>query len=149
MTVVAWDGKSMAADKLMCCGNLKKTTTKVYEIDDKIVGFAGALSKCFACLDWVRNSYGDIDKFPRVGSDDEDYIVEILVYDRTNKTLMYYENCPFPIPIDPDTCVSIGSGLQFAEMAMKLGKTAKEAVEVVSELCIYCGAGVDVFYVEE
>ena len=64
MTIIAWDGKTLAADKAASnCGYLR-TVTKIYRVPSGLVGFAGDGSRAFALLQWFRDGC-DPAKYPR------------------------------------------------------------------------------------
>ena len=54
----------------------------------------------------------------------------------------YYSKTPDPLIVEGRT-FAIGSGSEYAEAAMYLGKTAREAVAVAIALDSGCGNGVD------
>ena len=45
MTVLAWDGHTLAADKRAVMGTMILTTTKIFRVGDALVGYAG--DACF------------------------------------------------------------------------------------------------------
>lgn len=53
MTVIAWDGKTLAADKRAVASGLIGTTTKIRRIGDLLVGIAGNFSAGMEMLEWV------------------------------------------------------------------------------------------------
>ena len=57
-------------------------------------------------------------------------------------TLSQYETTAYPLRIE-NRQWAIGSGRDFAVMAMHLGKTAAEAVLLTAQFCHDCGNGVD------
>jgi ATP-dependent protease HslVU (ClpYQ) peptidase subunit len=61
--------------------------------------------------------------------------------------VLQYESTPHPLVIQ-DKHWAIGSGRDFAIMAMHLGKTAAESVELASLFCNDCGNGVDTLELE-
>lgn len=137
MTVVAWDGKTLAADKRATSSGLIRTVTKVWKADGLLCGVAGDFGSCRALMDWVicgRESA----KWPECQKTDE--WAALLVID--GRQIMKYEKSPVPL-IFEDEQFAIGSGRDFALMAMRLGKTAKEAVELTCEFDCACGNGVD------
>lgn len=140
MTVIAWDGITLAADKMTNFGGLYGTTTKVHHIGDKLVGGCGTTALIQEMINWIKNGC-DPEKFPEPQRDPNE-CAAVLVVNRDG-TIHQYESTPWPIVLQNKQW-AIGSGRDFAMAAMYLGKTAAEAVEITSALCNDCGAGVDV-----
>lgn len=139
MTVVAWDGKTLAADKRTSFGGLHAVVTKVYEINGSLVGCAGASAQNAEMRAWFAAGC-DPKEFP-AAQRDIDKCVSMLVIDKSGAVLQY-ENTPHPIRIE-SRLWAIGSGRDFAIAAMHCGKTAREAVEIASACDSNCGNGVD------
>lgn len=138
MTVIAWDGVTLAADKRMTMGCHINTVTKIYRAGGWLFGFSGSVKYMRAFLDWVDSGM-DPAKFPSVPeADDRVYALGI----RSDRTIWKFEGTPWPIEIE-DGCASSGSGRDYARAAMHLGKTAREAVEIACVFDENCGNGVD------
>lgn len=139
MTVIAWDGRTLAADKRNGYGTMIGTVTKVYRYGDLLVGGAG--DGCFisAMREWVKAGR-DPDKFPAHQGSKDDWC-PIMVIEADGSCLIY-ERSPYPTRLE-QRFMAIGSGREYAMAAMHLGKTAAEAVEVASALDSACGNGVD------
>lgn len=41
ITVIAWDGHTLAADKMACCGDTAVTCTKLRRVEDKVFAWCG------------------------------------------------------------------------------------------------------------
>jgi len=141
MSVIAWDGKTLAADKLGCMGSLKITITKIFCLATCLVGYVGEIDAGEELVDWFSNGAvpGDFPAGQR-NIDKSNWLLVIA----PDKSIKKYERTPFPITIE-DPFFAMGSGRDYAMAAMYLGKTAREAVEIA---CIFdngCGNGVDVF----
>lgn len=139
MTVIAYDGTVLAADKRATANGLISTVTKIYRIGGLLVGGSGEPAFIGAMLEWIRTGR-DPAAFPASQKDKDDW-QEVLVieYDGTPSL---YERTPYPIRFEQKH-VAIGSGRDFARAAMHLGKTAREAVEVAMALDAGCGNGID------
>lgn len=138
MTVIAWDGKTLAADKQATAGSLKRTVTKLRRLDSKrIAGVAGNMSAGVAMLKWLMSKKKG--RFPLDVESDE-YSCSVLVIERGK--ILVYEGAPDPLEFE-DECFAIGSGRDFALAAMHCGKTAAEAVLVTQQFDCGCGNGVD------
>ena len=131
MTVIAYDGKTLAADKRMCYGNIINTVTKIFRMPSgELVGFAGDITFCLALVEWVKAGRVIAD-FPQHGRDKDDW--QPLLVIELDGTPSFYERTPYPIR-NEQRCVAYGSGKEYARAAMHLGKTAREAVEVAIAL---------------
>jgi len=142
MTVIAWDGKTLAADKRFSLGNAVFITSKIYKIVNSQVflcGFSHDASSGEAMLDWFAKGC-DIEQFPLSQRDKETWSPFLAI--SQDGSILRYERTPYPIKLLPQK-IAIGSGGDFAMAAMHCGKTAQEAVEIA---CLYdatCGDGVD------
>ena len=64
MTCIAWDGKTLAADKMSCSVGYGYTVTKIYRLaNGGIVGFSGDGDGAMALLAWL-NSPRDAAAYP-------------------------------------------------------------------------------------
>jgi len=139
MTVIAWDGRTLAADKRSDYGGCINVVTKIFRAGDCLVGGAGELSFILAVVEWVRNGR-DAAQFPAHQRDKDDW-QPVLVVEPSGQAVVY-ERTPYPIRWE-QRFGAIGSGKQFALAAMHLGRTAAEAVAVASHFCPGCGNGCD------
>jgi 20S proteasome alpha/beta subunit len=140
MTVIAWDGTTLAADKLACYGCQTYTTTKIFRFEKGLLGLAGESGLGLPVVKWVM--HGAIaDQFPALQSSKDDW--QPVLWIDLNGVIHIYERSPIP-SIWEDGCCAIGSGREYAMAAMHLGCSAKEAVEVANALSCDCGRGVDV-----
>lgn len=140
MTVIAWDGKHLAADKRGCSGTAIRTVTKIKKVDGVLVGLSGDYQWFGAMINWIDRGRKP-EEYPLHQRDKDDWC-PVLVIERDG-TPSFYERSPFPIRIE-DQFVAIGSGRDFAMAALHLGHTAVEAVDVACKLDSACGNGVDV-----
>lgn len=137
MTVIAWDGKWLAADKQSTDVGLRRTTTKIRIAQNgNLMGASGDSGVCEALRLWYDAGAKPAD-FP-----DKDKSSRLLVIDKTGQPWFYDAN-PTPIRFEGQR-FAMGSGRDYAETAMYLGKNAREAVEIASLFDINCGQGVDV-----
>lgn len=144
MTVIAWDGRTLAADKLATFGTTKHTTTKIFRVRDALVGYAGDADSGEEVLAWFRDG-ADPAKFP-AGQRGPDWAGLLVI--RRGQPICRYERTPYPVMFH-DTRFAVGSGREFALAAMHLGCSAKEAVQVAIELDSGCGHGIDTLTLEE
>lgn len=138
MTVIAWDGKTLAADKRSTiCGN-PSTVTKIHRVPGGLVGFSGSGSHAMELLAWFKAG-APVESFPKPRDEDGAgslFIAsdgQIRLYSATSP---YYEVLEQPF-------YARGGGRDYALAALYLGKTAREAVEVACALDTGCGNGID------
>lgn len=140
MTVVAYDGHNLAADKRSVCGGKIATTTKVRRIaTGEVLAWTGMQARGELLARWYEAG-ADPTAWP-VPNDDENDCVRLIVADRHG--CKFYEQA-VPIKVE-DAFMAWGSGADFATMAMHLGLNAKSAVGDTSLFSIGCGNGVDSF----
>ena len=142
MSIVVWDGKTLAADKRASCGSLIRTTTKIFSLRGCLVGYDGDADAGEELIAWFKAGE-DREKFPETQRDKEAFTGMLVIL--PNKKVLKYERTPHPIKFS-DKKFAIGSGRDFALAAMFLGKTAADAVRIS---CIFdsgCGNGVDVLH---
>lgn len=131
MTTIAWDGKTMAADRIGVVDGQKVLVDKIYSLSDgSIAGIAGSLTRGLEIIAWLEKTMNHEDiEFPLQTSQDEpENSAWVLVVDGSaNITL--YTNSPEGVVLH-DEKVSLGSGGKEARVAMHFGEDARSAVEV-------------------
>lgn len=140
MSVIAWDGKTLASDKRACIGTLIMTTTKIFRSRDALVAYAGSADGGEEMLAWF-SAGSDPEKFPVSQRDKDSWAGLLVVW--PNGDIWKYESTPYPVKFHSQI-FAIGSGRDFALAAMHCGKTAEEAVNVACVFDNGCGNGVDV-----
>ena len=141
MTCIAWDGKTLAADRQSTGANTRLAITKIAKVHTEdgpvLIGVAGRAVDMQAFFHWAKTGF-DLGAWPEAlkecGS-------EALVILPSGQTLTY-EDSPYPI-VFHEQQRAIGSGMHFALAAMHLGKNARQAVEVACALDVACGMGID------
>ena len=139
MTIIAWDGKTLAADKASTDVGYLRTVTKIFRVPGGVVAFAGSAANALALLEWFRAGR-DVAKWPKT-QEDGDQAASALFADENN-FLWRYSTTPYPERSE-DPFDAIGSGRDYALAAMHLGHSARVAVEVACALDNSCGKGVD------
>lgn len=139
MTVLAWDGKTLAADKLMCCGVTKGTVTKIHRFGDSLLGVTGNLSMGMEVLEWFKA--GAIAKDYPPGNRDVNSGASLIIV-KPDKTVWKYESSPHAFKVEGEFC-AFGSGDESAMVAMECGCDARKAVEVTCKYNTGCGNGID------
>lgn len=143
MTVIAWDGKTLAADRAATNCGYRRTLTKIFRVPGGMVGFAGDGSRAMALLEWFRNGR-DPAAYPAFQRGDE--AVGCIFIGEQGENLGYLYT-PYP-EVHMDRFDAIGSGRDYALAAMYLGHDARRAVEVASALDNGCGNGIDTLTLE-
>lgn len=139
MTVIAWDGKILAADKQSTYGDAARTGTKLFKItDSEIVAFCGGAAMSLKILEWYKNGENK-DTWPQEMQDSDDWSQMIVV---NNKNIYWYDRLPYQLKLE-DPFMAWGRGMEFAIGAMAMGATAIQAVEIASKYCEGCGMGID------
>ena len=144
MTVIAWDGKTLAADKMTVCGDMGSTVTKIFKPDNSeyILAICGEIAKGLVLVDWFINGQNKED-YPEFQSTDD---WARLVCAKKGEILSF-EADPIPITIEDDYH-AWGTGRDYAMGAMYAGCTAEEAILAANKHSITCGCGVDAFKLE-
>lgn len=138
MTVVAFDGKTLAADGMAVSGGgIARRVTKIERHKDMLLAVTGGLDIAAELREWFKAG-ADPRDFPPRARDGE---ATLIVFDGDG--IKTYVSGPFPMRIHATKC-AFGSGRDYAEAAMFLGCDAAKAVEVASHFQTDCGMGVDV-----
>jgi 20S proteasome alpha/beta subunit len=142
MTVIAWDGHTLAADKQHNSGNAKLTCTKIYKTSaGYLMGATGDADSCSAMFEWFRNCYGaSPSTYPECQKDKDRYAQLIVI--TPDRDIHLYLQTPYPVVLPPQL-FSAGSGRDFAMAAMHLRVGAVQAVKLACSLDSSCGMGVD------
>lgn len=139
MTTIAWDGKTLAADKQSTSDGLKRITTKIHRVRDGLVAITGNGAHGYALLGWF-NSERDIAAWPK--HSDENTCGNIIHI--TSAGIFVYNGAGYPHgePIE-NKFIAFGHGRDYAMAAMHMGADAKKALEIASIYDAYTGMGVD------
>ena len=134
MTVIAWDGQVLAADRMVCLGDTIFKSRKIERISETTWA-AGSGSPMTAQVMAFLKGQAPYPKW------DKDESFSVLVVKKGFAESWLYTLTEYPeILISP---IAIGSGRDFAMTALHLDKSATEAVEIASQLCASCGGGID------
>lgn len=139
MTIIAWDGKILAADKRLCFGSLSRTCTKIYRYSGCLIGTSGDSSTGSEMEQWFREGCHP-SKFPSAQRNENTFAPLLVI---NSDGIWRYDTSPYSIKIE-DKHYAIGSGAPYAITAMLLGKSAYEAVEIACLFDTSCGNGIDV-----
>lgn len=139
MTIVAWDGTTLAADTQADASGVRASVTKIFRLTDgSLFAGSGSLDQVLEMRNWVDKG-ASAEDFPSTQRDKDDWQPCINI---TKNGVYRYERTPFPIKFN---CAYFteGSGSYFATAALHLGKNAVEAVQVAIDLCPSCGGSID------
>ena len=139
MTVIVWDGVTLATDVAATDGVAQWKTEKAWQLNDVIISGAGPLQTILQMRQWyVEGSLHN--KFPdaQLGSNACHFVVV------TEHGLCRWEQGPIPIEHGRTPC-AFGEGRDFAYGALFMGATAKEAVEAANAHSTNCGLGVKLY----
>jgi len=143
MTVIAWDGKSLAVDRRGTSMGLAVILKKYKTLESgEIAVWCGSNDQGLMLADWYEKG-ADIETWPKFQKHDEwsDLVIA------SNSGIKSFERHPVAQVME-DKLQAWGSGRDFALGAMQNGATAEEAVRVASQFNVYCGGGVDIFHFE-
>lgn len=145
MSVIVWDGTTIAADKRGTNADLITVTTKLHKLDSGVVlGWTGTMEHGLGLMEWFKNG-AKKEEWPSFQQKDT---WTRLIVAHPDGHIVQYEQEPYPQLIESDRC-AWGSGRDYAFGAMAMGADAIKAVEVASEFCSSCGNGVTSFKIVE
>lgn len=142
MTVIAWDGHILAADKRATSGNVAYTVTKVERFGAHLLGIVGEADVAHDLREWLKAG-ADPKDFPKSARRDTATLVVITIGMRPRA----FASGPHPM-LYADDRVAWGCGRDFALAAMYLSYDARRAVEVACVFDVGCGNGIDVLEFE-
>ncbi len=138
MTTIAWDGVSIAADRLAVGQDgIKRPTRKLYDVGGYIFAGAGNQDEVVILSEWLAegalsSARPTLDGEP--GGLAIDYRGRAWIISGKHPVLQLLET-PF---------WAVGSGREYAIVAMHLGRNAQQAVEIAATYDLWTGLGVDV-----
>lgn len=138
MTTIAWDGKTLAADKqTVLCGTKMNRTKLHWLADGSMIGLAGTSTVNDAFVAWLDG--GAIGERPKIFDDMEHGPEAIQVM--ANGTAWLHS--PFGRIRIEQRFAAVGSGAPYAMAALYMGRSAEEAVAIAIALDPESGGGVD------
>jgi len=142
VTVIAWDGRTLAADKRATGGGgIALTVTKIQRHADCLIAITGCWDTGAEMREWFKAGADPV-KFPAKARDNHS---TLIVIDASG--IRTWAIGPYPMTIEAQRC-SWGSGRDYAEAAMFLGHDAVKAVEVACHFQTDCGNGIDTLTLE-
>ena len=141
MSVIAWDGKTIAADRQATYADVKESACKIKKLSNgDIVAFTGNLSKAMSLVKWYEDGASS-KKYPKFQESDD--WIRFVIFRKDGK-ILFYESTSEPIEAYEDK-LAYGCGRDLALGAMAMGADAITAVNVACKYSVYCGMGVDSF----
>lgn len=133
---MAWDGKSLAADRLVGEGY---TLSKIWRLKDgSLFSGCGNYDDLVEVAEWLDHG-AKPDKKPTIPDAESDFIIV------DNKGRVYWLTQPYLRPIRfNEKIIALGSGGPYALGAMKAGADARSAVAIASECDPRTGKGITV-----
>jgi ATP-dependent protease HslVU (ClpYQ) peptidase subunit len=141
MTIICWDGRTLAADKRATVAGYAATVTKIMRTPTgELIGASGDLDMARSLMAWYCAG-ADATTYPdnRNGDYCRAYLIVITLEGKVHK----YESEPIALPFE-DKFSAMGSGRDYALAAMYLGHNSRKAVEIACALDTGCGNGIDV-----
>jgi ATP-dependent protease HslVU (ClpYQ) peptidase subunit len=135
MTTVAWDGRTMAADRQLTLGGTALPLKKIFQCGNDFIGCCGSVQESMLFLSWYKDGRDPASK-PKL---DDGFSAMVIQAGEC----MRYENLLMPYLINMPFWAS-GSGADYALGAMAAGKSAQEAVEIAIRFDTSSGLGIDV-----
>jgi len=144
VTVIAWDGKTLAADKRSVCAGKATTVTKLFRADGWMLAVSGDLVKGLEMVEWFRNGR-DPKELPPFQRTKEGYVPLLAI--SPGREIFHFEDSHVPFRVE-EKVYAMGSGRDYALAAMWMGRDAEQAVNVATALDTGCGNGCDVMKLE-
>lgn len=138
MSVIAWDGKVLAADRQISHNDRAYEGQKLFRLDDgTLVAFTGDRECGMILVEWVRSG-ADSARWPAFQKHDD---FTTLVVVRTDGQVFQLQAEPYWHRIT-EPFYAWGVGAPYALGAMACGATAEHAVTVANSFSVWCGCGV-------
>lgn len=145
MTTIAWDGKTLAADRQGVQGETRILAPKLEVHDGYAYAWAGNQERGMEMRDhFVRGSAWP--EYKTIGQGDN--WTRLIIVNLATRECWFCETQPVKQPcIDP--FMAWGSGREYAIGAMSMGANAEKAIEIASRFDVHTGMGVDVVAVHD
>lgn len=139
MTVIAWDGQQLAADRESGDNYVKcLAAAKIQRLRNHLVGCSGPAAMAREMMAWFQRGAKAEDFPPSLRAEKSLTMLAITPQGR----ILIYQDTPYPIEyLGPRH--AIGAGREAALAVMLAGHDARRAVEIASMVCAGCGNGID------
>lgn len=134
MSVVAWDGKTLAADTQSTSSGMRMRCHKMAVSNGVVLAWIGDYEVGLMLAKWWAAG-ADPEKWPAVQSNPDRWSRLIVA---TKDDCSTYEQLPVALIVH-DKFMAWGSGRDFAMGAMEMGASAERAVEVACRWDTSCG----------
>ena len=141
MSVIVWDGKTLATDRAALSGSIHHRIVKAWRHEGAILTGTGSVKRIHEMVEWYKR--GVDTPFPE-GQKTSNWCHFIVVDEHGLKR---YEQSPIPIEHGFNSC-AFGSGQDLAYGALAMGASAEQAVEIANQYSRNCGHGVDIFHLK-
>jgi hypothetical protein len=144
MSIVAWDGKTLAADRRMVSGELPLEHPKLFYRQEVrwYYAFTGWAEHIEPLMEWHCRGKPQSD-YPAFQSGTN--WTRMIVATQTE--LLEYTSTPYPIKHRLAVFTAFGAGRDLAIGAMSHGANAEDAVKIACRWNIFCGGQIDTFRV--
>lgn len=141
MTILVFDGTTLAADKMAESSGYARTVRKIFKLDGHLLGISGDLSRGLELLAWwaASDNGTKLDGFPKTDDEERHSFMWVV---KPDGTIMCYEETAFPCVFE-DKTFAAGCARDLAIGAMAMGADAVKAVQVAIDNEIHCGNGID------
>lgn len=144
MSVVAWDGKTLAADCQATNHGFKWKSPKIFRLESgEVAAFTGQPDTGLLMLEWYRNGRKR-EEWPDSQTNDS---WSRLIVAHLDKSVTVFEQFGFMQNFKDAPYMAWGAGRDFALGALAKGATAEEAVEIANQFSDSCGFGVESYEV--
>lgn len=139
MSIVVWDGHTLATDRAATDGAIKWRAAKAWRFGEAILSGVGPVQSILAMREWYMRGADPAD-LPIVQLSPNWCHFIVVRKDGLHR----YEQGPYPIHHGRDQC-AFGEGKDFAYGALAMGADAAKAVEITNMFSTVCGHGVDTY----
>jgi hypothetical protein len=146
MTTIAWDGRTLAADRCSWSGAARRRVCKVFKLKAAdgsrfLIAFAGNGSFALAVLAWMRGERERPDPLAFLKPDELNNQCALVIDEQRRiwqlGNELWYSRMR-------ERVYAFGGGQDFAWGALEAGASARHAVEIAMKRSDYAGLGVDV-----
>lgn len=138
MSVIAWDGTTLAADRQSTMADMRRVVRKIWRLKSgELAGITGNEGIGLELVKWYESG-ADPTKYPPMQATADWGRLTVI----TLTGAMDYEQRPWPIKYR-EKFAAWGSGRDYAIGAMAFGASAVQAVKIASRYNALCGLGID------
>lgn len=139
MSVVAWDGHTLAADRQGTRGCQPRATTKIFKRNGHLYGIVGTISVGMQMLEW-HVAGADPEKAPKQDVEGDEYCDLVVI--KPDGKAVAYEVGHVAMEIE-EPFWAYGCGGPTAVGALAAGANSATAVKIACDHNIHCGLGID------